>query len=336
MFLLLTCLERTIKPSLTFACRDKSNYTISHLHEILDGASVVEQDKVQESIANGMRLLKEELSNIDKYGDDFILKLANVVLYRIVVPKYTDLNRYFETMNTRGEQLEPHDILKAHLMRAFACIWDACANMDGYVQMHFDKASRECLFGGYWWNLPTKSSIRSFNDGFSGANKDNGLSLADVAQNGYRNDSFYSTVDEDGSEVNVRFEGIIEFPYFLLHCLKTFVEAEKLSSDDGKNLYEQLLDDKKLNTAFDRVLKHGVQKNCEHLSGYEFSKRFVLHLLRTRFLFDKFILKREYIGDSLDGEWSIKTLCVSGQKSKKKAYFKNTDFRESGQWENTR
>lgn len=346
LFLLLTCLKKEVNPTLTFACREKSNYTLRHLNEILDGASVIDQDKVQESIANGMRLLKEELSNSEKYGEDFVQKLANVVLYRITVPPHTDLNRYFETMNTRGEQLEPHDILKAHLMsyycdrpkeeRAFACIWDACANMDGYVQMHFDKASRECLFGGYWWDLPTKSSVRSFNASFSGANKDNGLSLADVARNGYRNDSFYSSVDEDGSEVNVRFEGIIEFPYFLMHCLKTFAEVEKLSSDDGKNLYEQLLDDKKLNIAFDRVLKHGVQKNGEHLSGYEFSKRFILHLLRTRFLFDKFILKREYIGDSLDGEWSIKTLCVSGQQSKKKAYFKNTDFRESGQWGNTR
>ena len=346
LFLLLTSLNKDVKPTLTFACREKSNYTLRHLNEILDGASVVDQDKVQESIANGMRLLKEELSNTEKYGEDFVQKLANVVLYRITVPPHTDLNRYFETMNTRGEQLEPHDILKAHLMsyygerikeeKSFACIWDACANMDGYVQMHFDKTSREHLFGGYWCDLPSKSSVRSFCASFTASNKESGVSLSDVANNGYRAENYYSTVDEDGSEVNVRFEGIIEFPYFLLHCLKTFVEVEKLSSDDGKNLYDQLLDDKKLNIAFERVLKHGIQKRGEPLNGYEFSKKFILHLLRTRFLFDKYILKREYIGDSLDGEWSIKTLCVSGIQSKKKAYFKNTDFRGYGQWKNTK
>lgn len=346
LYLLLTCLNKDIKHSLTFACRDKSNYTLEHLMDILNGASIIDQGKVQESIANGMRLLSEELSNGDKYGKDFVQKLANVVIYRIIIPKYTDLNRYFETMNTRGEQLEPHDVLKAHLMsyysnrpkeeKAFACIWDACANMDGYVQMHFDKESRELLFGGYWADLPSKSSIRSFCSSLSGSNKDQGASLADIASNGYKGARSYSTVEEDGSEVNVRFEGIIEFPYFLLHCLRTFVEVESLTSDDNKNLYDQLLDDKKLNIAFDRVLKHGKLKNGDYLEGYEFSKRFILHMLRSRYLFDKFILKREYIGDSLDGEWSIKTLCVSGQQSKKKAYFKNTDFREFGQRENTK
>lgn len=345
LFLLLTCLNKAIKPNLTFACREKSNYTLCHLSDILDGASIIDQDKVQESIANGMRLLKEELANTSKYGADFSQKLANVVLYRIIVPKHTDLNRYFETMNTRGEQLEPHDVLKAHLMSyygghpkeetAFAKIWEACSNMDGYVQMHFEKDEREILFGGYWESLPSRGTVESFASSLSASASDSGLSLADISISGYDVNGSYSTIEEDGREVNVRFESIIEFPYFLLHCLKTFVEVESLTSDDGKNLYEQLLDDKKLNVAFDRVLKHGVQKS-EHLDGYAFSKKFILHLLRSRFLFDKFILKREYIGDSLDGEWSIKTLKVSGQGSKKKAYFKNTDFRQSGQWENTR
>lgn len=346
LFLLLTCLNKAIKPNLTFACREKSNYTLCHLSDILDGASIIDQDKVQESIANGMRLLKEELANTSKYGEDFSQKLANVVLYRIIVPKHTDLNRYFETMNTRGEQLEPHDILKAHLMsyygghpkeeKAFAKIWEACSNMDGYVQMHFEKDEREILFGGYWESLPSRGTVRSFASSLSSSAFNSGLSLADISIGSYDVNASYSTTEEDGSEVNVRFESIIEFPYFLLHCLKTFVEVESLISDDSKNLYEQLLDDKKLNVAFDRVLKHGVQKNGEHLDGYAFSKKFILHLLRSRFLFDKFILKREFIGDSLDGEWSIKTLKVSGQGSKKKAYFKNTDFRQSGQWENTR
>ena len=68
------------------------------------------------------------------------------------VPENTDLNRYFEIMNTRGEQLEQHDILKATLMRylpddseksTFAKIWDACSDMTGYVQMHFIKDSSE-------------------------------------------------------------------------------------------------------------------------------------------------------------------------------------------------
>ena len=32
------------------------------------------------------------------------------------MPKDTDLNHYFEVMNSRGEQLEKHEVIKARLM----------------------------------------------------------------------------------------------------------------------------------------------------------------------------------------------------------------------------
>ena len=87
---------------------------------------------------------------------NFVSRLAHVVLYRIEVPEHTDLNRYFEIMNTRGEQLEQHDILKAQLMGYlndrgeqelfFQKIWNACSDMTGYVQMHFSPTDREKNF----------------------------------------------------------------------------------------------------------------------------------------------------------------------------------------------
>lgn len=160
LFLLLHCLKANVTHSLSFACRDKSNYTLENLDGILMSSSVIDNDKIQESIISGVRIIQGELSNGDKYGDDFLKKLAHVVMYRIVVPPHTDLNHYFETMNTRGEQLEQHDILKASLMSylqgdnawmsAFSEIWNACRDMSGYVQMNFSKTSRELLFGGYW------------------------------------------------------------------------------------------------------------------------------------------------------------------------------------------
>lgn len=51
-------------------------------------------------------------------------------------------------------------------------------------------------------------------------------------------------------------------------------------------------------------------------------------MLQLRFLFDKYIVKREYIGDDKDGVWSLKELCVSGSRRSKKPYFKNTIFKE--------
>ena len=137
----------------------------------------------------------------------------------------------------------------------------------------------------------------------------------------------YDVVDSNDKDAKVRFESIIEFPYFLIHCLKVFVSIKGLTSDDGKDLCESLLNDKRLNIFFERVLKHGL-KDGEYLEPKQFAKDFIKHLLKMRFLFDQFIIKREYIGDSLEGEWSLQTLKVSGQGSYKKAYFVQTSFRE--------
>lgn len=62
-----------------------------------------------------------------------------------------------------------------------------------------------------------------------------------------------------------------------------------------------------------------------------FSREFIICLLRTRFLFDKYIIKREYTNENADGEWSLKSLYVSGQQSKKKPYYRNTLFTRKGE-----
>lgn len=335
LFLLLHCLGVKVTQSLSFACRDKSNYTLKNLDGILNNSSVIDNDKIQESIISGVRIIQGELSNGKKYGDDFLEKLAHVVMYRIVVPPHTDLNHYFETMNTRGEQLEQHDILKASLMSclqgdkawmaAFSEIWNACRDMSGYVQMNFSKASRELLFGGYWNDNPT--SLTPFVKAAKGKYSEKSNTIYDIVKPGFEIRKAYVITDSSDKDANVRFESIIDFSYFLIHCLKTFVSVKGIKSDDESELCESLLNDKKLNIFFERVLNHGLLKD-KHLDKKTFAKQFIKHLLRMRFLFDKFILKREFIGDSLEGEWSLKTLNVSGQGSNKKAYFTDSSFLE--------
>ena len=67
----------------------------------------------------------------------------------------------------------------------------------------------------------------------------------------------------------------------------------------------------------------------------EFARRFILFLLHSRFLFDQFIIKREYAGDDQEGVWSLKELCTSGAGYKKKAYYANTRLRYENEWEKT-
>ncbi len=347
LYLLLNCLGIKVKPTLTFACREKSNYTLRNIEELLlENRSKLDMDRIEPSIQRGIKILSHKLERADFDKEAFIKKLAKVIVYRIEVPENTDLNRYFEIMNTRGEQLEQHDILKATLMSflnddtekgLFAKIWDACSDMTGYVQMHFiskNNAVRESIFGSEWNAMPS-NSWQEYKKAINGATQETtGYRICDLI------DRKFNIKDDEGyvdGDVRVRFESVIEFPYFLLHTLKVYINLYGITHEKTESkIVDELLDDKKLLDAFNRVIDHGVDKDGKIADKKEeFVRTFIVCLLRTRFLFDNYIVKREYANDSTDGEWSLKSLYVSGQQSKKKAYYQNSKFTKRGKWMNT-
>lgn len=346
LFLLLSYLGLNTgnEEALFFSCRDKSNYTLSHIKQILaDERDKYDAEHLQQNIRSGLNIIKE---NIEKFTDEhriaFVEKLKNVVIYRIEVPEHTDLNHYFEIMNTRGEQLEQSDVLKARLMSAlqgknkkyqqvFATIWDACRDMSGYVQMHFTPTQRGELFSWDWAQIPSSKVTNYLNLSQTSASK-TGAKIADIIRQDFSVEKEDGCLDDD---TRVRFESVIEFPYFLLHALKVYLSLNpKIKHIDGGKLIDELLDDKKLTSAFERILDYGTIDGVP-LNRSKFSRDFIVCLLRTRFLFDKYIIKREYANESSDGEWSLKSLFVSGQQKNKKAYFKNTRFAAYKQWEST-
>ena len=347
LFLLLNCLGVKVKPTLTFACRERSNYTLRNIKELLlEERSKLDMDRIEAGIQRGVKILCHEIGKADFDRRTFLKKLSKVIVYRIEVPENTDLNRYFEIMNTRGEQLEQHDILKAELMsylndeaekELFAKIWDACSDMTGYVQMHFvskNNSVRETFFGGTWNELPSQNLQEYKKHMKEVENEESGCCIKDIIK-----EDFYIEDDEGyvDRETRVRFESVIEYPYFLLHTLKVFVELKGIKHENKDlKITDELLDDKKLIDAFNRVVFHGVYEAGrigEHKE--KFAREFIICLLRTRYLFDKYIIKREYANDSTEGEWSLKSLHVSGQQSKKKPYYKNTEFVRSGEWTST-
>lgn len=347
LFLLLNCLGVKVKPTLTFACRERSNYTLRNIKELLlEERSKLDMDRIEAGIQRGVKILCHEIGKADFDRRTFLKKLSKVIVYRIEVPENTDLNRYFEIMNTRGEQLEQHDILKAELMsylsdeaekELFAKIWDACSDMTGYVQMHFvgkNNSVRETFFGGTWNELPSQNLQEYKKHMKEVENEESGCCIKDIIK-----EDFYIEDDEGyvDRETRVRFESVIEYPYFLLHTLKVFVALKGIKHENKDlKITDELLDDKKLIDAFNRVVFHGVYEAGrigEHKE--KFAREFIICLLRTRYLFDKYIIKREYANDSTEGEWSLKSLHVSGQQSKKKPYYKNTEFVRSGEWTST-
>lgn len=349
LYLLLSCLDIPVKNTLTFACREKSNYALKNIDELVhENRSKLDMDCVESGIQRGITILKNELEK-PKYADRsaFIRKLSKVVLFRIEVPENTDLNRYFEIMNTRGEQLEQHDILKAELIsflkdrtdeNVFAKMWDACSDMSGYVQMHFiskNNEERNNLFGWWWTEIPCNkwSEYRKFlKDPDNIGEK---FSINEIIKKGAPRSAEYAECDIDK---RVRFESIIEFPFFLIHTLKVFIATNEIKHEDAsKEIIPKLLDDKKLKETFDNVIKYGMIGD-KHISDNtrEFAKNFVMCLLRTRFLFDKYIVKREYANDNADGVWCIKSLVASRKKrSAPKASYKNSRFISNGQHEKT-
>jgi len=335
LLLLMIELGLPVKNILSFACRKKADNTLS---KYIEGKEVQEED-LEQNLVRGRRIITEKLSAGQINRDVLAQKLTHLRLYRIQVPPHTDLNRYFEIMNTRGEQLEQHDILKATLMseiqddatkRLFAKIWEACSDMTGYVQMHFDVTTRRLLFGGDW------SWLQEIDyEGFAeqGEEKEEAeLSIDEILAPGFKVQ--YDDGSTDKNE-RVRFESMIDFSYFLLHVLRVYIYANDVQFPEEEET-QRLLDDKKLIREFERVLRHGkIRRRQIDNHRDDFSISFMECLLRCRFLFDKYIIKREYANESADGEWSLKQLEVSGQESKKKAYYKKTEFRNYGEWVKT-
>ena len=334
IYLLLQCLldegyfsrgDVSVGEALSFDCRSKSNCTLAYIRSDAR-KSEGKEELLDQSILLAVDIIKKKLAR--EFGDrvedqkKFVDRLKHVVLYRIEVPEHTDLNRYFEIMNTRGEQLEQHDILKARLMNylddacereAFARIWEACSDMTGYVQMHFSVEDRVKLFGQCWSDSPSENALRELCRGKRRSEgKPDGLDISKIIDPKSEVDDVDGALEERDAEV--RFESIIDFPYFLLHVLRVFCRVKRLSMDGAEEL-GSLLDDKLLLKDFNEVIFYGRMggKRIKDNKG-KFARRFIMFLLRSRFLFDKFIIKRERVEGDQEGSWSLKELRVSKKK----------------------
>ena len=332
--------------TLSFDCRPDSNYTLTHIEALLSDEKRLadDEDRIEQSIRNGLKVIRQKFETGDGIQkDDFLERLRRVILYRIEVPEHTDLNRYFEIMNTRGEQLEQHDILKAQLMEClskrceqefFSRVWTACSDMTGYVQMHFAKAEREEIFGDKWSPDKLSGSWSRYAGCLKmGQSADEGGAIKDIIKPSFRVETADGAQEGDGTPI--RFDSIIGFPHFLLHVLRVFLRVENVSLSKGSGL-GSLLDDKHLLADYNKVIACG-QMGGKPIKENEasFARKFILFLLRSRFLFDQFIIKREYAGDDQEGVWSLKELCTSGRGSKKRPYYINTRLCYPNEWEKT-
>ena len=139
--IILKALGQSVSNRLTYRARKKSDKTLDQLP---DANNLEEKD---EGIIHGYNNAVAALNG--KECKEFIeYFLDNVHIIHYQVPRDIDLNHYFEVMNSRGEQLEKHEIVKAQLMqkldndgdrKVFNKIWEACSNMSVYVQQNINR-----------------------------------------------------------------------------------------------------------------------------------------------------------------------------------------------------
>lgn len=298
--------EQDLSPihlNLDFDSRPKSSRTLQQLFQ-----QVPQNGPEEPSIRAAFTLIARYFKTHDIDVNDFCrYLLKQVTILRVAVPKYTDLNHYFEIMNNRGEQLEKHEVLKAHLMSVysgdsasrscFSAIWDACADMGRYVQLGFSPEARKVLFGEKWLGFPTNfEAIKCATE--TNLDKDEKPTLRNII--GARR--FHHKDNDDEKVKEQRFDSLIDFSNFLLHVLKVTV-------DDTVSL-----DDKKLLQAFE-IIKNDREKITQ----------FAFDLLKFRVMFDRYIIKRDQ-----DEKWSLLTLEYY-TRDKNSSFSYNNSFDQDGQ-----
>lgn len=296
---------------LSFASRPRSTESLRMLAYDFDKPS---HDNPNMNILQGYRDAEKALKQIlkDKNLDesDFVDYLANrVYILRVPVPHDTDLNHYFEIMNSRGEQLEKHEVLKAQCLKcldekdrvAFNKIWEATANMERYVQYGFSVKDRDSVFrgnikdGNLWDDLDP--SLENVYASLRESNEECGdeESLECIAKNEAR----VVVKENDDEESNVRFNTVVNFSNFLLHVLR--IQTKK----------DIPLDDKRLLDLFKPYVKSENPEDNRH-----FVKVFGYNLLKMKYLYDRFIIKREFVGSN--DRWSLKRVRI--YEGKKRTY----------------
>ena len=284
-------LNKNIDNMPSFEAREIYDNALNALKNMKKNAEIgAYEDNVKE-IYNGYRCIENYFKSNENNKNDFLKNIENTFIVRVQVPKNTDLNHYFEIMNTRGEQLELHHIAKARFLdviennvdkKVASIIWDACSQMNRYVQMSFKPEIRKKLFkedlSDFKEDVLNWNSLRNiFNNT---VDNEDIKKLKDIVD-----DNFDKQVNENKDKNNKdekpeRFESIITFPYFLLHLNAVLQDSD--SNED--NLY----DDKKL---LENLKKHYENENKDS------AKNFISNMLKCRFLFDKYVVKRDYQDD---------------------------------------
>ena len=306
------------------------NVSFEHRDESEQALSNLNSEKLPSNFSQALEIINK---GIHEWGDNktniakFLLEKVEII--RTEVPEGTDLNHYFEIMNTRGEQLEKHEVLKARLMdilpeneqSLFAKIWDACSDMSRYAVMGFDPTIREVIFSDKWSEKPKCfikiiQDIKEYNKEIEKKNKEENKKLSIINMQGnvdgikildLINGSKNSGVNKNdfADKYDGSFTPVIDFPNFLMHVLRIYLEVTDQCGDFTKIVP---LDEKYLLNSFEEKIKDD-----------EAVRNFIYVLLICRYLFDCYVIKSNAIRTG-EENWSLWAVMPNDSSY----YYKNT------------
>ena len=279
------------------------NVSFEHRDESEQALSNLNSEKLPSNFSQALKTIKKVIDEWVDNKDEFVkFLLDKVEIIRTEVPEGTDLNHYFEIMNTRGEQLEKHEILKARLMKElptpieqslFAKIWDACSDMSRYVVMGFDSELREVILGGDWRKARRFfKTILNENSGEPENLREPENSIVKLIDH----DVKIEKIEEQSQDkYDGEFTSVIDFPNFLMHVLRIYLERfDKCKYSTKNDLCNVPLDEKLLLKSFEGKFE-GNPKQV---------RMFIYTLLVCRYLFDLYVIKSNMIRTDYEN-WSL-------------------------------
>ena len=244
---------------------------------------------------------------------DFVFENVKMVITE--VPQETDLNKLFETLNNRGEQLQQHEILKARLLKyikdvkqrqKYATLWTVCSKMNEYIERTIAKEIDS-----------SKDTAAIYHNGFE---VDRVLKLFDKEEKAQESITLLEVLkqpemfkDETVSSKHLldnhpksnddEFEpvrSILTFPQLLLHTLRIYLHD--LGEDDI-----DIINEKELLETFNNYFLKSDFINEKNV------KLFFKTLFNVRYAFDCYIIKWVEIGEDKE-EHLIKDIRKMNQK----------------------
>lgn len=300
------------KIHLTFAARQQLSDTLEKLLEYASNSNEelkevktshdFESNELTIGFDNAIKALKKVLDEDKKVDRETFSNylFEHVKIFQTQLSSDLDLNLYFERFNSRGEQLQVHEIIKAQMMdvlrdnaeetQKFAKIWEACSQMDRPVILAFKHKSkstdesleREKIFSGNYDDYQLKKIYNSIESKEIGRQK-----LVDYLNSDKPKAEGSQEKDLTTYRPLVNFETFLYYVFYLT---------------EGTESNEITLDDKKLLATFEQKL-NALNDDTKHDWVIKFSE----NLLRLRFIFDNFIIQNSFEDNNRDEtNWTLK------------------------------